>query len=596
MFEAHEAHDIIGRTQQVSILEYLHKKSPGTPSAYGTLEMMNGSADHSTSYLSLSKKQRSDHESSSDDDDDDEAVSLINPFARSRLGTVRHRVTRGKPSSKPSRAVRFDPYGEQTTNKKCTLSFMNEDHHKISDQCPTRPPHQVPTSSAADSLSTTGTTLQPQLIPGTAGFLEMEEESTFVSIPPASHGGNGEFLDPEPVRTTSGLLLTHRHAPISHTQQANGGHDNQKNRVTFMSVPGTRVLPHGGAFEVESGYFGSNSTSLGNPYYSNSGPSPASVTARQLLSYVRLWNAAFCIILLIGSGVIVHSMRHETSGGAEVNEREAQRQHVNLSSGNAVKPLPSATVATQITEQIILIPFQNVTHRRIVAQPEGTLARENDEEAHVIRRSLHALRQEFEEWVQTHSKMYHSEDEKEHRFKVWHDNHHRTIEKNKRHGPCKLTKQPVFGSNHFKDLTPEEFKSQYLTGYNGPHTDHLEQWQTPTKNDKSSENKNHRRVHSLPLGSGGVPDYEHRADPRTSVKRHPAVQERYLDAWKSNKSGANGGKLTYKAAYQSYSKCKYYDVSCWLKWFMYTYGYGIGGTMEPKYDSDAYPSGKREPF
>jgi hypothetical protein len=63
-------------TKQVCILEYLYKKSPGTPSVYGTLEMMNGSADHSTSYISLSKKQRSDHESSSDDDDE-EAVSLV---------------------------------------------------------------------------------------------------------------------------------------------------------------------------------------------------------------------------------------------------------------------------------------------------------------------------------------------------------------------------------------------------------------------------------------------------------------------------------------------------------------------------------------
>ena len=440
--------------------------------------------------------------------------------------------------------------------------------------------------------------MQPQqLIPGTEGFLEMEEESTSVSIPPTFHGGDGEFLDSEPVRTSSGLLLTHRHTPMSHHQPAYGGHGNRKNRETFMSVPGTRVLPHGVAFEVESGYAGSNSTGLGNPYYSNSGPSPALVTARHLLSYVRLWNAAFCIILLIGTGVVVHSMRHETSGGAEVNEREAQTQHINLSSGqNKVKPVSSAIEASQITEQIILVPFQNVSHRRTVAQPKAILTRENDEEPHDIRRSLRALRQEFEEWVQTHSKIYHSEDEKEHRFKVWHDNHHRTIEKNKRHGPCKLTKQPVFGSNHFKDLTQEEFKSQYLTGYNGPHTDHLEQWRTRAKNDKSSENENHRRVRSIPMGSGGVPGYEHRADPRTSVKRHPAVQERYLEAWKSTESGAKSNKLTYKAAYQSYSKCKYYDISCWLRWFMYTYGYGIGGTMEPKYDSDAYPSGKREPF
>ena len=41
--------------------------------------------------------------------------------------------------------------------------------------------------------------------------------------------------------------------------------------------------------------------------------------------------------------------------------------------------------------------------------------------------------------------------------------------------------KPVFGSNHFKDLTPEEFKAKYLTGYNGPNTDELSKRNLRTK-------------------------------------------------------------------------------------------------------------------
>lgn len=31
-----------------------------------------------------------------------------------------------------------------------------------------------------------------------------------------------------------------------------------------------------------------------------------------------------------------------------------------------------------------------------------------------------------------------------------------------------MTKKAVFGDNHFKDLTKEEFAQKYLTGYTGP--------------------------------------------------------------------------------------------------------------------------------
>lgn len=44
----------------------------------------------------------------------------------------------------------------------------------------------------------------------------------------------------------------------------------------------------------------------------------------------------------------------------------------------------------------------------------------------------------------------------------------RTLKKNEAHGPCKLTGKAVFGSTPFKDITPEEFQQNHLTGYKGP--------------------------------------------------------------------------------------------------------------------------------
>ena len=36
-----------------------------------------------------------------------------------------------------------------------------------------------------------------------------------------------------------------------------------------------------------------------------------------------------------------------------------------------------------------------------------------------------------------------------------------------------MTKKAVFGDNHFKDLTKEEFAQKYLTGYTGPRAEEV---------------------------------------------------------------------------------------------------------------------------
>ena len=169
----------------------------------------------------------------------------------------------------------------------------------------------------------------------------------------------------------------------------------------------------------------------------------------------------------------------------------------------------------------------------------------------------------------------------------------RTIEKNERHGPCKMTKQPVFGSNHFKDLTTEEFQNQYLTGYKGPRTDQL-----PKRHRKTMQQAQNGM-------NGMVFDASRRKGPLNAVERHPVVQERYEKHWKKNVSpstkrstgssrgGPNNRRLRQQVGYggSSSGSCDWYDISCWLRWIVNTYAYNIGGTMEPEYDSDSYPSG-----
>ena len=173
---------------------------------------------------------------------------------------------------------------------------------------------------------------------------------------------------------------------------------------------------------------------------------------------------------------------------------------------------------------------------------------------HGVHRILADLRNEFESWMQKHNKRYHSHEEKEKRFRIWSDNHDRIQEKNERHGPCKLTKQPVFGHNHYSDLTPEEFQSQFLTGYTGPKHDELEKRKTKSSGE---------------LG------------PHIPVNRHPDVHRRLKEHLsKGNKRGGYS------------SGCKWYDISCILRYLMETYVYGLGGTMEPAYDSDSYPMGR----
>jgi hypothetical protein len=96
-----------------------------------------------------------------------------------------------------------------------------------------------------------------------------------------------------------------------------------------------------------------------------------------------------------------------------------------------------------------------------------------------------------------------------------------------------MTGQTVFGSNHFKDLTPKEFQTKYLTGYTGPHTNDLTKDRRKLRSDqvktedilKTSPATKRRIEPSEVLSSNGLHDPSVLSD---KIDRHESVQERYL--------------------------------------------------------------------
>jgi C1A family cysteine protease len=175
---------------------------------------------------------------------------------------------------------------------------------------------------------------------------------------------------------------------------------------------------------------------------------------------------------------------------------------------------------------------------------------------------LESLRSEFDSWISQHKKTYSSHNEREHRFQIWRSSHHRIQKKNKIHGPCRMSGRAVFGHGPFSDLSPDEFREKYLTGYHRPRF-HKEKKQEATQASKTM------RVIS--------PNRRATGEIIGSVKRHPSIQRR-LDEHVGGKYQAN-----------VVSGCRsWLDVSCILRKF---FGYAvIGGTREPVFDENTYPS------
>lgn len=318
----------------------------------------------------------------------------------------------------------------------------------------------------------------PSNAPGTAGFLEMEEE------PPRSPAA-APRSPYDPITTSSGLLLTHRRTPNS-----------------------SHIRPQIARLETEHPY--SRRTRRADEL-------PFVMQTKRLLGWVRLWVALSSVVLFVGLAVVIKHMRHEQTI-VEDGEQEVASSSIRL-------------VALEEPTSVLLLPLEELEH------------------SHKHRRLRH-LYDEFEDWMARHGRQYHSEEEKERRFEVWTANHRRTMEKNERHGPCRLTKQPVFGDNHLKDLTEQEFRDRFL-------------------------NAHHSERKPMERGLAETPPV---TGPHINAKRHPEVHRRMNEAWRSPKKRTN------------LQSCKWYDASCYLQYFFENYVYQYYGTMEPAYDADSYPT------
>lgn len=415
-----------------------------------------------------------------------------------------------------------------------------------------------------DSAKTRATS---SVIPGAAGYLEMEEE------PPRENTYSSD-MSAEPIRTDSGLLLTHRKNPaVNHRYHQRRSHNigNSAFRNAQQDY-----------FEAENGFFHGASNKEyfhrrlgGGAGYASGGGGPGKhsmviVQARRLMSFVKIWMVIFAVVLLVMTGTFFHSFGHT----------EAPSSKVSKSTTSSTTSVLMPDTVLDAPEQILLLPLNDISqltgtrnsHHRLQEYQHIQLQPFHEPSSMFgPRRRLRDLRHKFEEWVLEHKKSYHSEEEKEKRFSIWADNHHRTIAKNERHGPCKLTKQHVFGSNHFKDLAPEEFQAKYLTGYKGLFTDELEaqRLQMPEE------------LLQLRKDSGMV------LDPSIhKVEFHESVKHRMLMH--------NPQAMRSDAMRGSKPNCKWYDISCILRWIWTSTGIQFGtlvGTMEPKYDENAYPNG-----
>jgi hypothetical protein len=172
-----------------------------------------------------------------------------------------------------------------------------------------------------------------------------------------------------------------------------------------------------------------------------------------------------------------------------------------------------------------------------------------------------------------------------------------------------MTGRNVFAHNLFSDLDPEEFQSKFLTGYRGPR--HDEEYVDVRSADARS------RSNARADSSRQSYFRETKATPEAPMNIHPDIQRKLEDHAMTFGAGTftggtdsrlHGAKFQANFASSSCSwwdiacfadnvssykigflnGCQWWDVSCSLR---YIFGYQyVGGTREPTYDENSYPS------
>jgi len=409
---------------------------------------------------------------------------------------------------------------------------------------------------------------------------EFEDESLSLSPEPMTSKSNFE----QPIVTNSGLLLTHRrsspalqspHSSIGRPSPTNHDYDDREQlkrrsngahpavaattSPAYVSPPlqRTRLRER---FEVE------------NPWSAHSGNDSFVFQAQKLFSYARVWVLLSSMVLVLGTVILLH---HAQAGSDNIVDQSelvlAGNNEFSANSNNRVVNIGNQNYANSNSEATARGVFPDGEEVVLLPLDPSKL---NDHQGSPLQRRLYQnwqkkmtiLRQVFQSWIEQHNKNYLSDEEVEFRFRIWAENHIRIQEKNERHGPCRKTKQPVFGSNHFQDLTTEEFENSYLNAQHTPVSKKLRK----------------RRLSSGTLG------------PHLPALRHPDIHQRYLKMTGGERTNDQNEETNQRERKLSRRyNCSWWDVSCLLRYITekYFYGfYGIGGTMEPAYDSSTYPS------
>jgi hypothetical protein len=400
-------------------------------------------------------------------DSDDDEVLDIHP-AKTTAKTPESAPWRNAPRTAPHPAPTFEPLFKSFENARGTTQLTPLPTHKQS-----TPLHAGLSTgrSLLDEMDDVSFELTPMFsqtsanatkvapIAGVAGFLEIEEEPSrggggmyddiMDDDAPSSNLPSGLFEDDdEPIRTNSGLILTHRRTPVmSRTNKSRpqfnnnyDDNDNKKYDIPFLRLPSAfrpatpSASSRGGGGGGNSQYFSSHCDS------GDRGNSMALLQAKRLMSYVRLWVVFLFIFLLAATGVLVHSFRSANSddGAATASGKQSKAEPIQRRSpgmADHIEDLP---------ERIILVPIENASewasrqhllheHEQPVMQighdtHNRRILKHNNkdfQEQHGVRRILLELRQEFETWADEHQKTYQSEHEKEQRFHIWANNHQR---------------------------------------------------------------------------------------------------------------------------------------------------------------------------
>ena len=364
-------------------------------------------------------------------------------------------------------------------------------------------------------------------------FLEMEEdESSHINTSPQTPSTFNDKKSPH-LGLQQGPIFTNSGLLLTHRRTTNTPSSSRPplkpNEHVMSSLP--RNL-HREGFEVEApGYRSRSNNNVWNVW-------------RRRVSLVWIWLALSAVIFMAGTAILWHHV-------SEVDQQDASSNHQNL--GIVPEQMEEENV-----NRIVLLPMdvEDMEHQQL--QHVMYLPREHEQhqdQHETPHRRLSEWQEAFESWAQHHGKRYSTEEERQYRLQVWMENHRRTARKNEKHGPCPLTQRPVFGnSNHFQDLTHAEFRSQYLNAQRKP-----------------------RKLESVHNAGTLGPD--------VPTKRHADVHHRIVQQQE--------GKRSDRPRTQKAYSCKWYDVSCNLRYFIekYFYGYfGIGRTMEPAYDKDSYPN------